>query len=98
MGGWLFIVSVPGSSLGFRQDTVPDGSQSVTHTQPLNRHFLMFLLFQQQGKKGKRGKKCEASRFSTGKFRVRSGYNTRGICRNTQSYCAETLVVPAFNA
>ena len=76
------------SSLGFRQDT---RRKSIRDSQPLNRHFLMFLLFQQQGKKGKRGKKCENSRFITGKFRVRSGYNTRGICRNTQSYCAETL-------
>ena len=33
----------------------------------------------------------QASRFSTGVFRVRLGANTRGICTNTQSYSAETL-------
>ena len=34
----------------------------------------------------------QASRFSTGVFRVRLGANTRGICTNTQSYSAETLL------
>jgi hypothetical protein len=37
----------------------------------------------------------QASRFSTGGFRVRLGANIRGICTNTQSYSAETLVKTA---
>ena len=40
----------------------------------------------------------QASRFSTGVFRVRLGANTRGICTNTQSYSAETLVVHIFRS
>ena len=44
-------------------------------------------------KKGRGGKKCEASRFSTGFFRVRLVTNTRGICKNTQRYSAETLAL-----
>ena len=63
----------------------------------IDKVFISFLdvsSFSTKEKRGRAGgKKCEAIRFSTGKFRVCLGKNTKGICRNTQRYCAKTLVI-----
>ena len=60
--------------------------ESIRDSQPFNRRFLMFLLFQQ------RKKRKEGARSAKLVDLVRGNFGYQYVCRNTQrSYCAETL-------